>query len=279
MTGIRVVTFFEHQTHEISNLIEATFDVDRQNSLDRDYILGCDKVGYRSIHYVCKIGEKRGLLPEYKGLDGLVFEIQVRTVLQHAWAELEHDRSYKFSGELPGNLKRKLNLYAGMLEIVDNAFSEIAMQIDEYSSALREESKDSILAEDINSISLYEYLSKLTIKDIKIEEIGLSSFLIDEVRDFGLEKIGDFDYLLTNNILEYIKEYDKQTTYAGFVRDVLLLNDIDRYFQNVRNVEWGVTDRKSFDMLCKKYGIDKVIAFFDNNGIYVSDEDEEINFD
>lgn len=279
LTGIRVVTFFEHQTQSISRIIEETFDVDDENSMDRDKILGSDKVGYRSTHYVCNIGKQRGKLPEYKGLEDLFFEIQVRTVLQHAWAELEHDRSYKFSGELPGNLKRKLNLYAGMLEIVDNAFSEIALQIDEYSSGLNQESKDKILEEYVNSISLYEYMSKLEIDGIDLEEIDLTKHLIEEVRKFGIEKLSEFDKLLTTEVLDYIRKYDQKTTYAGFVRDILLLNDIDKYFNNIGKVEWSISDRRGFEMLCEKYGAKKVKKHFDKRGIDVEDEDETFLFE
>ena len=47
------------------------------------------------------------MLPEMKLFSGIPFEIQVRTILQHAWAEFAHDRNYKFRGVLPDVIARR----------------------------------------------------------------------------------------------------------------------------------------------------------------------------
>ena len=56
MSGIRVIVFFESQVSLVSDLIRRTFDVDEENSVDRDTILGDDRIGYRSVHFVCSLG-------------------------------------------------------------------------------------------------------------------------------------------------------------------------------------------------------------------------------
>ena len=134
LSGIRVITFLETQVKAISDLIRATFEVDDKNSRDRASHLGDDRMGYRSTHFVCTLGQSRKGLREYEALSELIFEVQVRTVLQHAWAELAHDRSFKFGPGLPTTIQRKLNLYSGMLEIVDGAFDEIARDVEAYKS-------------------------------------------------------------------------------------------------------------------------------------------------
>ena len=48
-----------------------------------------------------RLGSNRRKLSEYKKFDGLVAEIQIRTVLQHAWAEIEHDIRYKSTSTIP----------------------------------------------------------------------------------------------------------------------------------------------------------------------------------
>ena len=101
LAGIRIVMYSESKVEQISNIIRKTFIVDEDNSMDKSKLLGIDKIGYRSVHFVCKLGSDRTVLPELSQYRDLVFEIQVRTVLQHAWAEVAHDRSYKFSGSLP----------------------------------------------------------------------------------------------------------------------------------------------------------------------------------
>ncbi|MET3991415.1 ppGpp synthetase/RelA/SpoT-type nucleotidyltransferase [Bradyrhizobium sp. S3.9.2] len=55
LSGIRIVTFLESQVTAISKLVRALFDVDQENSLDRADILGLDRLGYRSTHFVCTL--------------------------------------------------------------------------------------------------------------------------------------------------------------------------------------------------------------------------------
>jgi len=56
---------------------------------------------------------------------GLRFEVQLRTVLQHAWAEFEHDIRYKEQGELPLEVHRAFTLASGLIELADKEFSTI----------------------------------------------------------------------------------------------------------------------------------------------------------
>ncbi len=51
--------------------------------------------GYRSIHIIMTFGPKRLKLSEYKHFRGLRSEIQLTSILHHAWAEIEHDLIYK----------------------------------------------------------------------------------------------------------------------------------------------------------------------------------------
>jgi len=51
--------------------------------------------GYRANHYIISLDTKRTSLNEYKRFYGLKCEVQVKTLLQHAWAEIEHDIGYK----------------------------------------------------------------------------------------------------------------------------------------------------------------------------------------
>jgi putative GTP pyrophosphokinase len=137
ITGIRIITFLESQVEKIISIVRAAFEIDEINSLDRSQILGSEKVGYRSVHFVCSLGETRSRLREYRDIATLRFEIQIRSVLQHAWAELAHERSFKFSPGLPPTIQRKLNLYSGMLEIVDSGFDSIAQEIDSYAKTVQ----------------------------------------------------------------------------------------------------------------------------------------------
>jgi hypothetical protein len=64
------------------------------------------------------------------------FEIQVRSILQHAWAEIEHDLGYKSAVGLPGDVKRRFARVSSLLELADSEFSAIRQHLNNYEEAL-----------------------------------------------------------------------------------------------------------------------------------------------
>jgi putative GTP pyrophosphokinase len=79
----------------------------------------------RAIHYLVKINPDRTRLAEYESFSNAIVEIQVRTILQHAWAEIEHDIQYKSATTIPSEIRRRFMSLAGMLEIADREFQTI----------------------------------------------------------------------------------------------------------------------------------------------------------
>ncbi|MHB8380755.1 MAG: hypothetical protein ACYDC3_00235, partial [Candidatus Binataceae bacterium] len=50
---------------------------------------------YRAIHYAVRLKDDRAKLPEYSKFQGMLCEIQIQTILNHAWSETSHDIVYK----------------------------------------------------------------------------------------------------------------------------------------------------------------------------------------
>lgn len=127
LVGIRVICAFledlavvEQQIVEHFNIIE----IERKGA-DRDF----SEFGYESVHILVSIPDKFYLIND-NGVnnlpEGLVCEIQIRTILQDAWAEVEHELVYKseFSPfDLP--LRRKLASMNASLGLADIVFQEI----------------------------------------------------------------------------------------------------------------------------------------------------------
>jgi ppGpp synthetase/RelA/SpoT-type nucleotidyltranferase len=67
----------------------------------------------------------RTQLPEYERFGGIVVEIQVRTVLQHGWAEIEHGIGYKPEGPVGEDIRDRLLEIAGALRMADREFQRI----------------------------------------------------------------------------------------------------------------------------------------------------------
>ena len=95
ITGVRVITYFADQVDEIAKVMEGEFNIDIKNSIDKRDILDPDRFGYLSLHYVIvSLSSARCALAEYRSFSELKAEVQVRSILQHAWAEIEHDLGY-----------------------------------------------------------------------------------------------------------------------------------------------------------------------------------------
>jgi putative GTP pyrophosphokinase len=271
LSGVRVITYLQEQVDSISNLIRQMFEIDQNNSHDRSADLGHDRIGYRSTHFVCTLGAKRDVLPEWESLGSLPFEIQVRTVLQHSWAELAHDGSFKFGSALPTKIQRKLNLYSGMLEIVDDAFDQISKEIDEYSATLDKKTPKQIKEVEVDSLSIEKFAVNFAQQnDITFKNTTAKPGVIDELKKFGIETVGDFANLISKEFIGVYKEHIRESsTMVGFIRSALLFADLERYLRN--NPPWELMSKDYFDMLCSKYGTAEVKTLLDKYERKVSD--------
>ncbi|HGN1344210.1 TPA: GTP pyrophosphokinase family protein [Pseudomonas aeruginosa] len=122
IVGIRIITLFTDDVDKVAKIIESEFELDMENSIDKRKSESPDKFGYISLHYVVKMNQTRASLPEYKKFTGLKAEIQIRTSLQHSWAEMEHGLQYKKETSLPYKIKRQLSSLSSLLEIADSQF-------------------------------------------------------------------------------------------------------------------------------------------------------------
>jgi len=126
--GVRVITFLPRTVADVCNLIEQEFDIVERSDKAAE-LMNEGKIGYQSVHYLVKMNLSRSHLAEYRPYDGLILEIQVRTILQHAWAEMEHDIQYKSAIEIPALIKRRFIALAGLLDVADREFQTLQ---DEY---------------------------------------------------------------------------------------------------------------------------------------------------
>ncbi|WP_010606847.1 GTP pyrophosphokinase [Pseudoalteromonas maricaloris] len=236
LSGIRIILYFESDVEKVSKLIEQSFCVDSENSLNQDDLMSSDQIGYRSVHFVCDLGEGRGTLPEFSGLANLKFEFQVRTVLQHAWAELAHDRNYKLAGKLPTKLERQLYLYAGMLEIADRGFDEISSEIDKYIEQVDKKSDSGDLDLEIDSISLKRFVQSWAEKeDLALNKVpkNYNDEVINELSQFGINSLEELNALIPSGYAEAMKRIGYSSNLLGVVRDWMVINNFRKFHEDV----------------------------------------------
>lgn len=226
--------------------------------MDKSESLGLDKVGYKSVHYVATLPEPRLGLAEYKKFKGMKFEIQIRTILQHSWAEIEHDRNYKFSGELPKGIQRRFKLLAGLLELADNEFNSISKEIDSYSEVVKEKANNGELEVELNSTSLLEY-SKSKFKsliDSGLTPVLKSNSIVTDLKNFGVLTLHDLDELIPNDFIDKAKGTPiEEKSLLGLYRVLMMISDYEKFFKNSYSSNWEAFSRSTAELF-KRYDVD-----------------------
>ena len=183
IVGVRVITFYSD-------------DVD--NSVDKRKAHEIDSFGYMSLHYICS----REDFP-YR------FEIQMRTVLQHAWANMNHDTGYKSGVDVPKEYLRNLNRLAGMLELADEQFSLIRNEITDYrrrvqslvaSGNLSDVPLDADTFRSYLSLGPFDALNRriAAVNQAEIQPVNLLNYL-SVFRFLECKTLGDIDRLIKEN--------------------------------------------------------------------------------
>jgi ppGpp synthetase/RelA/SpoT-type nucleotidyltranferase len=156
LVAARVITFLVEAVDRVCEVIEAEFDIVEHTDMGA-HTRAQGVFGYASKHYLVRLNAHRRELPEYAVLKNLTMEIQVRTAVQHAWAEFEHDIRYKL--DIPPDRKpefdRRFLLAAALMELADNEFTEIDRLYRELAAAEPDKTP-----RDLTTATLTSYLTR-----------------------------------------------------------------------------------------------------------------------
>lgn len=124
-SGVRVVVRYKSEVDAVLALAAQLFDCGNvQNKADT---LGLNKVGYLSVHVDdVRLRETDPLAADYLPAQYRA-ELQVRTLAQNLWSEMAHPiyKNDEDLSPLSDQLKRRINLLAGVVEMADNEFDRL----------------------------------------------------------------------------------------------------------------------------------------------------------
>jgi putative GTP pyrophosphokinase len=121
LAGVRVITFLPDHVDAVGTLVEREFEV-------RERVTIQQASGYRGLHLLVTFAADRFGLPEYRRYKDRIAEVQIRTVLQHAWAEIEHGVAYKAAAPVSDSVRTKLRDVAGALTMAENELQRVVSQ-------------------------------------------------------------------------------------------------------------------------------------------------------
>ncbi len=131
IAGVRIIVYFKNDIEKIERIIQEEFRLHKKYNVDQMNVgeQGRYESGYTSTHRVVSLNKKRLKLKEYRAFVDLKCEVQIRTLLQHTWAQVEHGIGYKpevsESGETRTEIKKLFREAAMLLERADDTFVEI----------------------------------------------------------------------------------------------------------------------------------------------------------
>lgn len=215
LIGIRVICPFLEDLHTVQKIIEKNFDVVEveikgANQSFREF-------GYESVHVLIKIPED--CVPKNNMLsipENLLCEIQIRTILQDAWAEVEHELIYKAEfNPFDKPLRRKLASINASLCLADTIFQEIR----DYQNKLQQElaTRRNTFYEKVDQLSTDKNLLPKDAKnDLYSEQNFGNSESIDDLilRALHEHNQGNFKNAIQiySKILDLKDELDKTVT-------------------------------------------------------------------
>lgn len=247
LIGLRVVCIYESDIEEVSKLLHTHFDVIGETNKSKQMENIESGFGYKGLHLDLRLNSKRKTLPEYADFGSLQFEIQIRTIVQDAWSEVDHKLKYK--KQTPINLRRRIHRLAALFELADQEFEAIR----DLSAKLEDEAlaSNTKLDEENTALDLFGFLRVSTqyfprfvfsgepldglLSDIERADDRISVSDFRTAMEDGIKKVFEyFDYLVTQG--------HSQTSPYTMIRHAL-------YYKNRVVFENMIFDnhRKNFD--------------------------------
>jgi len=174
LLGVRIICPFIEDLSTAEKIIRENFKI---LETERKGHYTFKEFGYESTHILVEIPSS--ILAEHGDPGTKIAEIQIRTILQDAWAEVEHELVYKAEfSPFDEPMKRKLAAVNASLSLADIIFQEIRSYQRKYSKELGKRRKSFFqkIEESIDDL-LFDSSSKLT----GIEQVmDASPLLYDE---------------------------------------------------------------------------------------------------
>jgi ppGpp synthetase/RelA/SpoT-type nucleotidyltranferase len=190
LCGARVIVSYKDEIGPVCAYIRDNFEIDEANTEDVFERLGTAEFGYLSVHFTVSL--KPGVFDDLlkavvqNGDPGLVgshieqlferrtadecrlnklqpgprfkAEVQVRTLLQHAWAEFAHDRLYKSGIAVPRRLMRTASRISAALENADAEFARTVKTVETFHTYLGPfKSRSERIAEKDKLLAVLQY--------------------------------------------------------------------------------------------------------------------------
>lgn len=206
LAGVRVVCQFTPDLDVMDKLIRGLFEV--HEKVDKSASLGFDKMGYQGTHYIVTLRPNHHGA-QYNGLAELKSEIQVRTILQDAWAQISYSLDYKSEASVPERERRELYNVSSLLEVSQNIFDRTRETRQRYSEEVQKKQPSSpkFLAQPIDRETISAY-TRWKYPHLPVKE-NLQELLIRDLDHSRFKTLKDMEDVVARAI-DAVEAYSKQ---------------------------------------------------------------------
>lgn len=203
LIGVRIICLYEKNIQEVGDILRDNLCL--IDSTDKSQLIEQTEntFGYKGLHLDMKLDEAREAMPEYSRYKDIVFEVQIRTIIQDAWSVLDHKIKYKKS--IPHGLKRRINGLAALFETADREFYSIQEETEKLEQKTKEKSKSMDTDSEVLNAFHFAKISETYFPGGRLASHKVDA-LVDEVVKMKRITNGSFEKMIRDNI-ETIRVY------------------------------------------------------------------------
>jgi len=247
LIGVRVVCIYESDIEKIAALVKSQFIVIGETNKSAQIEMNGNEFGYKGLHLDLKLNELRVGLPEYAGIGELVFELQIRTIVQDAWSEVDHKLKYK--KQTPIDLQRRISRLAALFELADQEFEAVR----NISSQLEDDARspNSVIDEENTNLDIFGFIrvSAAEFPSFVFQGEALEGILSDIQQASPNLKIANFRQAVSSGMatvklyFEYMLTQGHKSSPYTIIRHALYLSNLEIFRNMIFDSHRGNFDR------------------------------------
>lgn len=205
LIGVRIICLYEKNIQEVGDILQNNLCL--IDSTDKSQLIeqAENTFGYKGLHLDLKLDETREVMPEYSRYKDIIFEVQIRTIIQDAWSVLDHKIKYKKS--IPHGLKRRINSLAALFETADREFYSIQEETEKLEQIIKEKSKSMDTESGMLDVFHFAKISETYFPGTRLASHKIDA-LVDEIVKMKQITNGAFEKMVRDN-LETVRVYQE----------------------------------------------------------------------
>lgn len=194
IAGVRITCKFVEDIYKVVQLIRDREGKDLTIIEEENYIANNKSSGYRSYHITISYS-----VITQTGYSKIPCEIQIRTMAMNFWATIEHSLRYKYNGNMPQELKKRLQVCAEASFKLDNEMAKIRDEIIQAQKIIQV--KENLVSEILKNMQNLYYVAKVD----KMNEFNKE--FIEIYQEDNIEKLVEFSKKLDTMANIYKVQY------------------------------------------------------------------------